>query len=127
MLVKSKAPAYEDETAGSLMTTEFVSIVTNQTVRSAMYVLKMQQMSPKRFYYIYVSSIRTTNWSVISLRDLIINDEDTMIADILNERVMSVHVGDDQEDVAQTFRDYDFLALPVTDYDDHFIRDRNCR
>ena len=52
---------------------------------------------------------------------MIINDEDTMIADILNERVMSVHVGDDQEDVAQTFRDYDFLALPVTDYDDHLL------
>ena len=53
---------YEDETAGSLMTTEFVSIVANQTVRSAMYVLKMQQMSPKRFT-IFMSSIRTTNWS----------------------------------------------------------------
>ena len=53
--------------------------------------------------------------------DLIINDDDTMIADILNERVMSVHVGMIREDVAQTFRDYDFLASPVTDYDDHLL------
>jgi magnesium transporter len=44
-----------------------------------------------------------------------------MISDVMSERVMSVHVGDDQEDVAQTFRDYDFLALPVTDYDDHLL------
>ena len=58
---------------------------------------------------------------VISLRDLIIHDDDQMIEEIMSERVISVHVGDDQEDVAQTFRDYDFLALPVTDYDDHLL------
>ena len=44
-----------------------------------------------------------------------------MISNVLNDRVISVHVGDDQEDVAQTFRDYDFLALPVTDYEDHLL------
>ncbi len=49
------------------------------------------------------------------------NDDDAMISDLMSERVLSVHVGDDQEDVAQTFRDYDFLALPVTDYDDHLL------
>ncbi len=112
---------YEDETAGSLMTTEFVSIVANQTVRSAMYVLKNAADVAETIYYIYVVDTDNKLVGVISLRDLIINDEDTMIADILNERVMSVHVGDDQEDVAQTFRDYDFLALPVTDYDDHLL------
>ena len=112
---------YEDETARSLMTTEFVSIVANQTVRSAMYVLKNAADVAETIYYIYVVDTDNKLVGVISLRDLIINDEDTMIADILNERVMSVHVGDDQEDVAQTFRDYDFLALPVTDYDDHLL------
>ncbi len=49
---------YEDETAGSLMTIEFVSIVANQTVRSAMYVLKMPQMLPRRF-------IIFTSWILI--------------------------------------------------------------
>ena len=58
---------------------------------------------------------------VISLRDLIVNDDDALIADVMSERVRSVHVGDDQEDVAQTFRDYDFLALPVVDYEDHLV------
>ena len=93
----------------------------NQTVRSAMYVLKNAADVAETIYYIYVVDTDNKLVGVISLRDLIINDEDTMIADILNERVMSVHVGDDQEDVAQTFRDYDFLALPVTDYDDHLL------
>ena len=73
---------YEDETAGSLMTTEFVSIVANQTVRSAMYVLKNAADVAETIYYIYVVDTDNKLVGVISLRDLIINDEDTMIADI---------------------------------------------
>ena len=112
---------YEDETAGSIMTTEFVSIVANQTVRSAMYVLKSEASVAETIYYIYVIDHEERLVGVISLRDLIVNEDDTMISDIVNERVIAVHVGDDQEDVAQTFRDYDFLALPVTDYDDRLL------
>ncbi|WP_368251737.1 magnesium transporter [Enterococcus sp. 2201sp1_2201st1_B8_2201SCRN_220225] len=112
---------YEDDTAGSIMTTEYVSIVANQTVRSAMYVLKSEATAAETIYYIYVVDQENHLVGVISLRDLIINEDDVMIADILSERVISVHVGDDQEDVAQTFRDYDFLALPVTDYDEHLL------
>jgi magnesium transporter len=112
---------YEDDTAGSIMTTEFVSIVANQTVRSAMYVLKNKADVAETIYYVYVVDQENHLVGVISLRDLIVNDDDTMISDVLSERVISVHVGDDQEDVAQTIRDYDFLALPVTDYDDHLL------
>lgn len=112
---------YEDDTAGSIMTTEFVSIVANQTVRSAMYVLKNEADVAETIYYIYVVDQENHLVGVISLRDLIVNEDDTMIQDVMSERVISVHVGDDQEDVAQTFRDYDFLALPVTDYDDHLL------
>ena len=112
---------YEDDTAGAIMTTEYVSIVANQTVRSAMYVLKNEALAAETIYYIYVVDQENRLVGVISLRDLIVNDDDVMILDIMSERVISVHVGDDQEDVAQTFRDYDFLALPVTDYDDHLV------
>lgn len=99
------------------MTTEYVSIVANQTVRSAMYVLKSQADMAETIYYIYVIDQEERLVGVLSLRDLIVNDDDRMIEDIMSKRVISVHVGDDQEDVAQTFRDYDFLALPVIDYD----------
>ena len=91
---------YEDETAGAIMTTEFVSIVANQTVRSAMYVLKNQADMAETIYYVYVVDQENHLVGVISLRDLIVNDDDTLIADILNERVISVH---------------------VTDYDDHLL------
>ncbi|MFD2729744.1 magnesium transporter [Enterococcus camelliae] len=112
---------YEDDTAGSIMTTEYVAIVANQTVRSAMYVLKSQADMAETIYYIYVIDQEERLVGVISLRDLIINDDDRMIEDVMSKRVISVHVGDDQEDVAQTFRDYDFLALPVIDYDDGLL------
>ncbi|EOH87874.1 magnesium transporter [Enterococcus pallens] len=112
---------YEDDTAGSIMTTEFVSIVANQTVRSAMYVLKKEAQIAETIYYTYVVNTENQLVGVISLRDLIINDDDTMVSEVMSERVISVHVGDDQEDVAQMFRDYDFLALPVTDYEDHLL------
>ncbi|MFC4719961.1 magnesium transporter [Enterococcus lemanii] len=112
---------YEDDTAGSIMTTEYVSIVANQTVRSAMYVLKNEADMAETIYYIYVINQEEQLVGVISLRDLIVNEDDTLISEIMSERVIAVHVGDDQVDVAQTFRDYDFLALPVIDYDDRLL------
>ncbi|WP_426096328.1 CBS domain-containing protein, partial [Escherichia coli] len=81
------------------MTTEFVSIVANQTVRSAMYVLKNEADVAETIYYIYVVNQEGQLVGVISLRDLIVNDDDAMISDLMSERVLSVHVGDDQEDV----------------------------
>ncbi|MDI1796029.1 CBS domain-containing protein, partial [Staphylococcus aureus] len=55
------------------------------------------------------------------LRDLIVAENDAYIEDIMNERVISVNVADDQEDVAQVMRDYDFMAVPVIDYQEHLL------
>lgn len=112
---------YEDHTAGAIMTTEYVSIVANQTVRSALFVLKAAANVAETIYYIYVVDLDNNLLGVISLRDLIINEDDAMIKDIMAERVISVKVGDQQTEVAKTIRDYDFLAVPVTDYDNHLI------
>ncbi len=112
---------YEDDTAGAIMTTEYVSIVANQTVRSAMYLLKKQAAVAETIYYIYVIDNEERLVGVISLRDIIVNEDDAMISEIMSERVLAVKVGDDQEDVAKTIRDYDFLAVPVTDYEDRLI------
>ncbi|MEN2256184.1 CBS domain-containing protein, partial [Enterococcus faecium] len=89
-----------DETAGANMTPEFVSIVANQTLRSAMYVLKNEADVAETIYYIYVVNQEGQLVGVITLRDLIVTDDDAMISDLMSERVLSVHVGDDQEDVA---------------------------
>lgn len=112
---------YEEYTAGSIMTTEFIAISANQTVRSAMYILKKEAPQAETIYYIFVVDEDKRLAGVISLRDLIVADDDMMIADIMNDRVVSVSVGEDQEEVARMMRDYNFLALPVVDFQNHLL------
>lgn len=105
--------AYEEYTAGAIMTTEYVSILENSTVRSAMTVLRNEAPNAETIYYVFVVDDLHHLTGVISLRDLIVSDEDTLIRDIMNERVVFVKVSDDQEEVAQIMKDYNFVAIPV--------------
>lgn len=112
---------YEEDTAGGLMTTEFISVSSLSTVREAMIGLKEQAPNAETIYYIFVMNEKKKLVGVISLRDLIIAENDEYIEDIMNERVISVNVADDQEDVANIMKDYDFLAIPVVDYQNHLL------
>lgn len=109
----SELLAYAEYTAGAIMTTEYVSVYENSTVRSAMTVLRNEAPNAETIYYVFVIDDNRRLSGVISLRDLIISDEDTLIHDIMNERVVYVKASDDQEDVAQIMKDYNFLAIPV--------------
>ncbi|TDQ42146.1 magnesium transporter [Aureibacillus halotolerans] len=106
---------YEEKTAGSLMTTEYVAVRVGQTVLEAMAVLKQKAPDAETIYYVYVLNDMQKLLGVLSLRSLIVSADDTLVDDILNARVLSVGVGDDQEDVAKRFKDYDLLAVPVVD------------
>ncbi|PLS15448.1 magnesium transporter [Bacillus sp. M6-12] len=112
---------YEEYTAGSIMTTEFIAIEANQTVRSAMYILKKEAPEAETIYYLYVVDEEKRLVGVISLRDLIVSDDDTMILDIMFDRVVSVSVSEDQEEVARVMRDYNFLAVPVVNFQNHLL------
>jgi magnesium transporter len=112
---------YEEYTAGSIMTTEYVSIPQYSTVRSAMTILRNEAPSAETIYYVFVVDEDNRLTGVVSLRDLIITDEDTLIQSIMNERVVSVLVSDDQEDVARTTQDYNLLAVPVVDFQQHML------
>jgi magnesium transporter len=112
---------YEEYTAGSIMTTEYVSIPQYSTVRSAMTILRNEAPSAETIYYVFVVDEDNRLTGVVSLRDLIITDEDTLIQSIMNERVVSVLVSDDQEDVARTTQDYNLLAVPVVDFKHHML------
>ncbi|KOO50335.1 magnesium transporter [Priestia koreensis] len=112
---------YEEDTAGSIMTTEYVAIRSHQTVRSAMQILRKEAPDAETIYYIFVIDEEKKLVGVVSLRDLIVSDEETMISDIMNERVVSASVADDQEIVAKTMRDYNFLAIPVVDFQKHLL------
>ncbi|WP_431029256.1 magnesium transporter [Lysinibacillus sp. LZ02] len=105
--------AYAEYTAGAIMTTEYVSILESSTVRSAMTVLRKEAPNAETIYYIFVVNDHHQLTGVISLRDLIIADEDKRISEIMSDRVVSVQLTADQEEVAQIMKDYNFLALPV--------------
>ena len=112
---------YEEFTAGSIMTTEFVVIPQNSTVRSAMTILRNAAPNAETIYYVFVVDDNERLTGVVSLRDLIIADEDTLIVSIMNDRVVSVLVSEDQEDVARMIKDYNFLAVPVVDFQQHIL------
>lgn len=113
--------AHEEYTAGAIMTTEYVSILENSTVRSAMAVLRKEAPNAETIYYVFVVDDKHQLTGVLSLRDLIVSDEDTIIKEIMKERVVSAKVTDDQENVAQLFKDYNFLALPVVSENNELV------
>lgn len=106
---------YADETAGGVMTTEFLSIKAQQTARSAMTLLRAKADSAESIYYIYVVNDDKRLVGVLSLRDLILADANAIVSDLMSQRVISVDVNEDQLDVARTIKDYDLLAVPVTE------------
>lgn len=106
---------HKEYTAGAIMTKEYVAIPENATAYSAMAILKQEAATAETIYYIFVVDQHHRLTGVLSLRDLIIAEEETFIRDVMNERVVMVHVNDDQEEVAQIMKDYDFLAVPVID------------
>ncbi|WP_442600320.1 magnesium transporter [Neobacillus sp. D3-1R] len=112
---------YEEYTAGSIMTTEFIAISKNQTVRSAMFILKNEAPRAETIYYLYVIDEEKHLVGVISLRDLIVSHDDVMISEIMYDRVVSVSVGEDQEEVVKKMKDYNFLAVPVVDFQNHLL------
>jgi magnesium transporter len=91
------------------------------TLHSAMQILKNEAPNAETIYYIYVIDEDKKLAGVISLRDLIINEPDTMISEVMNERVYTVSVAEDQEEVARKMKDYNFLALPVIDFRGHLL------
>ncbi|UOQ43417.1 magnesium transporter [Halobacillus salinarum] len=112
---------YEEKTGGSIMTTEFVVVKAGMKIREAMLHLRKEAPDAETIYYTYVINEDKQLVGVISLRDLIISEEEWLISDVMNERVVSVSVGEDQEEIARMMRDYDFLALPVVDFQDHLL------
>ncbi|MGP4106701.1 magnesium transporter [Virgibacillus sp. L01] len=112
---------YEEKTAGSIMTTEFVAIYQTRTAKETMQYLKAEAPEAETIYYLYVVDEDKKLVGVLSLRDLIIAEDDTLISDLMSEKIVSVSVAKDQEEIAQMMRDYDFLALPVVDFQNHLL------
>ena len=108
---------YPEDTAGGLMTTEYVAIREDITVDKAIEVLRETAPDAETVYYIYVINLQNQLVGVISLRELIIASPQSIIRDIARRNIVSVPVDMDQEEVARIVSKYNFLAVPVVDHD----------
>ncbi|SDH94737.1 magnesium transporter [Alteribacillus persepolensis] len=105
--------AYDEETAGSIMTKEFIAIRAEDTVSDVIELLRREGPDAETIYYLYVVDANDRLAGVTSIRDLITSVSTAKIEDIMSTRVVSVNEKTDQEEVAQLIQKYDFLAAPV--------------
>jgi len=106
---------YPPDSAGSLMTIEYVELRQSMTVKEAMEHIKETGLTKETVYTCYVTDRNRKLEGIISLRLLVVSPEDAVIADLMEDDVIYVETHDDQETVATVFRRYGFLALPVVD------------
>ncbi|WP_088032613.1 magnesium transporter [Evansella clarkii] len=109
--------SYEDETAGAIMTKEFISIASMDRASDVIQRLRQEGPDAETVYYLYVADERNKLVGVVSLRDLIVADPGEIVENIMSTRVVSVTANTDQEEVAKLIRKYDFLAAPVVTND----------
>lgn len=112
---------YDSDTAGGLMTTEFVVVPVFATAEKAIEIIRQYAPDAETIYYVYVIDGMNHLVGIMSLRELIVAGPETFIEDIMHHSVTSVNVNDDQEEVADIMTRYGFLALPVVDDEDHIL------
>ena len=106
---------YPDDSAGSIMTTEYVSLRPEMTAEEAIKRIRRTGVDKETIYTCYVTEGRRLI-GMVSVKDLLLcGDDDATIASIMEENVITVTTTEDQEQVAQKFSKYNFLALPVVD------------
>ena len=112
---------YPDDCAGSIMTTEFVSLRPHMTVEEAIKRIRRTGVDKETIYTCYVVASDGKLIGITSIKDLLLAEEDDTIQSLMETNVISVGTLDDQEYVAQTINNYDFLALPVVDTEGRLV------
>ena len=113
---------YPEDSAGSIMTTEYVSLWPNMTVEEAILSIRRQGVDKETIYTCYVTAPDRTLMGLVSVKDLLLAQDDEMpLKDIMLTNIISVTTHTDQEAVARTLSKYNFLALPVVDGENRMV------
>lgn len=107
--------SYDEETAAGIMATEFISVNEDMTVEETLEYLQNEAPDAETAYYIYVLNDKDNLRGVVTLRDLVISNFNTLIKDIMNKNVITVPWNMDQEEVGLKFEKYGLLTMPVVD------------
>lgn len=112
---------YEEDTAGRIMTPEYISLKENLTVSQTLERIRNLANASEVVYYLYVTDNSRRLTGIVSLRGLVIASPDTTLAEIMTRDVVFVHTDTDQEEVARTIQRYDIVALPVVDSEERLV------
>lgn len=112
---------YPEESAGSIMTVEFVDLKENITVADAIHKIRNVGLDSETINICYVLDVKRKLLGTVALRYLLLSDPDELIGDIMHENVISINTMMDQEEVARQFQKYDFTAMPVVDNEDRLV------
>lgn len=112
---------YPENSAGSLMTIEFVRLRAPMTAEQALAEIKKVGMDKETIYTCYVIDAQRKLIGVVPLRTLICADDSATVGDLMQDDVRSVNTLDDQEEVANIFKKYNWMALPVTDKEGRMV------
>lgn len=110
---------YPEDSAGSIMTIEYVDLKVDMTVAEAIDHIREAGMTKETVYTCYVTSDFNELVGIVSLRKLVTVDREKTIGQIMDKEIITVGTLDDQEDVVEVFKKYDFLAVPVVDGELH--------
>ncbi|AOT71686.1 magnesium transporter [Geosporobacter ferrireducens] len=106
---------YPENSAGSLMTIEYVGLKKEMTLREALDYIKRIALDKETVYTCYVTDANRKLEGIISLRKLVTNNEDKTVGEMMNTDVIYAHTHDDQETIVHLFKKYDLMAIPVVD------------
>ena len=112
---------YPENSAGSIMTTEYVSLRPDMTIRDAINRIRRTGIDKETIYTCYITEGRKL-LGFVTVKDLLLtSDDDKLVGEIMDTNVISVNTHTDQEEVAQTLSKYNFLALPVVDTENRMV------
>ncbi|HJB20050.1 MAG TPA: magnesium transporter [Candidatus Bariatricus faecipullorum] len=111
---------YPEDSAGSIMTTEYVDLRKTTTVKQAMAHIKQTGIHKETIYTCYILEHRKLT-GIVSAKDLMTMDDDLTMDDLMETEIISVHTHTDKEEVARLFSKYDLLAIPVLDEDERMV------
>ena len=112
---------YPEYSAGSMMTTEYVSLRPQMTVEESILRIRRQGFDKETIYTCYVTEGRKL-LGLVTVKDLLLcSDDETIISDMMETNIISVNTHTDQEEVAQMFSKYNFLAIPVVDNENRMV------
>ena len=113
--------AYPDDSAGSIMTTEYIALKRDMTVDEAFFKIRSVGLDKETIYTCYVTDSRRRLTGVVTAKDLLLSDPKQTLGEIMEENVIFAYTTDDRDSVVQTFEKYDMLALPVVDAEERLI------